>query len=575
MNISLLKNQTTSIVGLTLLLLGVVAKPSIATTLTGYSTTGEMMAGIQVTASFLDGTSQSVVWTATGQGSGGAYGSGWSLTETGNSFNSPWTLTNTGIGITSLVIDAIPGNTVFDNVKTVEITPGSADGWSYQTLSGGSPTSSAYSNPIDISQGDLFGSLSLYWTNGFAGKMLFRADTDSGSANDPVKPKNPAARNVAPTLDFPVPIIYEGQSASTSLSATDPGQDAIAFFLNGSYIGTDFQRSGTRSMNANLGFFADNGDYVYTAQARDDNGKYSTLVTKTLIVLNVAPTVAAIDIPTIYEGRRAKAYISATDPGADAVSFYLNDLYLGTDTNTSGTRSVTANLGRFADNGYIPYTAYAQDKDSDWSEPVAAGLTVLNRRPRLTDFQLSSNVIYQGQSVSTVLNSKDPGADSINFFVNGKNVGTDLHTSGIRTNQADLGIFYEVGKYTFKGISQDKDGAFSNRKTANLVVLNVAPTITNITHNLTIQSGDLFNFTATAVDPGIYDPLTYNWDLDMDGTYDDFTGMNGQWSFTNPGKHTIGLRVSDGNGGYDFSSFTVNIQPHNPIPNPKPGNQCY
>jgi len=390
-----------------------------------------------------------------------------------------------------------------------------------------------------------------------------------------VKPKNPAARNVPPTLDFPVPIIYEGQSASTSLFATDPGQGAIAFFLNGNYIGTDFQQSGTRSMNANLGFFADNGDYVYTAQARDDNGNYSTLVTKTLKVLNVPPTVAGLDIPTIYEGRRAKAYISATDPGADAVSFYLNDLYVGTDTNTSGTRSVTANLGRFADNGYIPYTASAQDKDGDWSQPVAAGLTVLNRRPRLTNFQLSSNVIYQGQSVSALLNSKDPGADYINFFVNGKNVGTDLHTSGTRTNQANLGTFYNVGEYTFKGISQDKDGAFSNRKTANLVVLNVAPTITSITQDLNVQSGDLFNFSATAVDPGIYDKLTYDWDLNMDGIYDDFSGVNGQWSFTNPGTHTVGLQVSDGNGGYDFSYFTVNIQPYNPIPNPKPGNICY
>lgn len=575
MNSSVFKNTSTKIVGLTLTLLGTVATPSQATTLIGFSTTGEMMAGIQVTASFLDGTSQSVVWATTGQGSGGAYGNGWSLTETGNSFNSPWTLTNNSIGITSLLIDAIPGNTLFDNVKTLEITPGSADGWSFQTLAGQSPTSSAYSNPIDISQGDLFGSLSLYWTNGFTGTMKFRADTDSGSANDPVKPKNPTVRNIAPTLDFAVPIIYEGQSASTSLSATDPGQEAIAFFLNDNYLGTDFQRSGTRSMNADLGFFADNGDYVYTAQARDENGKYSTLVSQTLQVLNVAPTVAALDIPTIYEGRRAKAYISATDPGADAVSFYLNDLYVGIDTNTSGTRSVAANLGRFADNGYIAYTAYAQDKDSDWSEPIAGGLTVLNRRPRLTNFQLSSNVIYQGQSASAVLNSKDPGADSINFFINGKKIGTDLHTSGTRSNQADLGIFYKVGEYAFKGISQDKDGAFSNRRTANLIVLNVAPTITSLTQNLNVNSGDLFKFTATATDPGIYDPLTYDWDLDMDGIYDDFTGINGQWSLTNPGNYTIGLRVSDGNGGYDFSSFTVNILPHNPIPNPIPGDKCY
>jgi hypothetical protein len=575
MNISLSKNRTTSIVGLTLTLLGTLVTPSQATTLVGFSTTGEMMGGMQITASFLDGTSESAVWTATGKGSGGAYGNNWSLSETGNSFNSPWTLTNNGIGITSLVIDAIPGNTVFDNVKVQEVTPGSADGWPFQTLIGQSPNISSYSNPIDISQGDLFGSLSLYWTNGFSGSMKFRADTDSGSSNDRVKPKYPTLINVPPTVDLSVPIIYEGQSASTLLSAIDPNPGAIAFFLNNNYLGTDFQQSGTRAINANLGYFADNGDYVYTAKVRDENGNYSAPVSKILHVLNVPPTVTGLDIPTIYEGQRAKAYISATDVGADAISFYLNDRYVGTDTNTSGTRSVTARLGRFADNGYIPYTAYAQDKDGDWSQPVAGGLTVLNRRPRLTNFQLSSNVIYQGQSVSALLNSRDAGADYINFFINGKSIGTDLRTTGIRTSQADLGAFYLVGDYTFKGISQDKDKAFSNRRIANLTVLNVAPTITSITPNLTVQAGNLFNFTATATDVGIYDILTYDWDLNMDGNYDDFTGITGNWSFTTPGLHTIGLRVSDGNGGYDFSSFTVNILSQNPIPNPLPGDRCY
>jgi hypothetical protein len=124
MTSSLFDNQLARLVGATLILLGTAAAPSQAKTkLTGFSTYGDMMSGMRVTAGFWDGSSQSIFWGATGRRSGGAFGSNWSLTESGNSFDSPWTFSNYGQGITSLVIDAIPGNTVFDNIRKEEVTP--------------------------------------------------------------------------------------------------------------------------------------------------------------------------------------------------------------------------------------------------------------------------------------------------------------------------------------------------------------------------------------------------------------------------------------------------------------------
>jgi len=654
MTSSLFDNQLARLVGATLILLGTAAAPSQAKTkLTGFSTYGDMMSGMRVTAGFWDGSSQSIFWGATDDedGSGGAFGSNWSLTESGNSFDSPWTFRNYGQGITSLVIDAIPGNTVFDNIRKEEVTRYSADGWGFETLSGQSPDFFTYSDPIDISEGDLFGRLSLYWTSGFAGKMKFRADTDSGSKSNPVQPRDPVVRDAAPTVSFSLPTIYEGQSASTSVSATDPGDDAITFFLNGRNLGTDFNRSGTRSVGTNLGFFADNGEYTYSAQARDENGNYSNPVTSTLKVLNVAPTVTGLriptidegqsasayisatdpgadsisfflngknvgtdtrksgtrsksvnlgyfadngyipytgqavdkdggrsapvnrgltvrnvapkltnlDIPTIYEGNWASAYISATDPGADSISFFLNDKNVGTDARKSGTRSKSVNLGYFADNGYIPYKGQAVDKDGGRSAPVNKGLTVLNLPPTLTELNLSSDTIYQGQSVSASLDATDPGADSINFFVNGNFVGTDPNTSGIRSVGTNLGTFTDVGEYTFTGLAQDKDNAFSNTLTKTLKVLNVAPTITQLTENLIVKQKELFDFAAAATDPGIHDLLTFDWDFNMDGIFD-FTSSSGEWSFGEPGTYKVGLRVSDDKGGYTSSSFTVEVE---------------
>ncbi len=578
MTSSLFKNQSSRIVGATFLLLAAAA-PSQATTLNNFSTYGDMMSGMRITANFWDGTSQTAIWRDTDDDSGGAFGSGWSLKESGNSFNSPWTLSNSGQGITSLIIDAISGNALFDNYPYLYgplQTPDSAEGWEFQTLSGQAPSSYTYSDPIDISRGDLFGTLSLYWSGGFTGTMKFRADTDSGTNNDPVRPRDPEVRTSPPTLYFSGSTIYEGQSAATAMSATDPGSDAITFFLNGRDIGTDYNLSGTRSVAADLGFYADNGEYPLIAAARDEDGNYSNTVTSTLNVLNVAPTITGLDIPTIYEGQSAQGYMSATDPGADALSFYLTGnntvIDLGTDYSTSGFRFGSGNLGEFADNGYIPYVGQVVDKDGGWGESVSGGLTVLNVAPSLNRFDLSSDTIYEGESVSASLSASDPGADFERFFINGQYIGTDFQTSGERWAETDLGPFDE-GEYTFRAIARDKDGANSDRLIRTLTVLNAEPTITDLTQNLTIDLGNLFDFTANATDPG-NDTLTYNWDLNADGIYDDLTGSSGEWSFADAGTYDVGLQVSDGDGGYAYSSFAVNVVApgtgSNPITVPDP-----
>lgn len=571
MHSSFIKKQSTRLMGAMFILLGSAAA-SQATTLTGYATYGNMMSGMRVTANFLDGSSQTLTWGATDSISGGVFGNAWSLTQSGNTYapdnSNPeaaaWILTNYGAGITSLVIDAIPGNTVFDNVYEVNTplhTPGSERGWPLQVVSGLGPSSFNFSAPIDISYGDLFGKLSLYWNTGFTGILRFFADADSGTSSDPVRPRDPVEYNSPPTVYFAAPTIYEGQSASTVVQATDPSAEAITFLLNGGNIGTDYTQAGIRQVGVNFGTFLDNGDYTYTAQARDEGGNYSLPVTSTLSVLNLPPSITSVDSPTIYEGQSALTSISATDPGADAINFYLNGNYVGTDLNTSGIRGVTTDLGYFADNGYSPYTVAALDKDGAWSEPVASGVTVLNVAPTLTSFDLAEYVINEGQSVTALLTATDPGADAQTFFINGVNIGTDLQISGTRTATTNLGPF-ATGNYTFTGLAQDKDGAWSNPIERTLQVLNVAPTITQVTQNLVTKANDFFDFAVSAVDPGKDSTaLTYEWDLNGDGLFDDFVGAAGQWTFPDYGNYKVAVRVSDGNGGSAYSSFDVESVP--------------
>ncbi len=165
--------------------------------------TGADMVGMEVTATFSNGSSETATWIVTDvpatpvpAGSpvgdfevyaGGAFGSGWSLTQRGETFGDvdlannlffgQWTLSNqTGVTMDGLVIDALAGGIVFDNIFGVEHTPTSDVGRPFtpnsSTVTGA--YSNAYSNP------DLWGTLALSFAGGFTnGSTLnFMADTD-------------------------------------------------------------------------------------------------------------------------------------------------------------------------------------------------------------------------------------------------------------------------------------------------------------------------------------------------------------------------------------------------------------
>lgn len=158
---------------------------------------GADMAGMQVTVTYADATTDTATWMATGSVSGAAVGTGWSLTESGDTLNQPglgaaWTLDNTsGQAITALEIDAWAAQVFFDVVLEGadasfplgydEHTPGSRQGRPFTddgTL-GITPADIAY---LDLlSAPDLYGKVQV--TLGPAGladgaSFRFMIDTD-------------------------------------------------------------------------------------------------------------------------------------------------------------------------------------------------------------------------------------------------------------------------------------------------------------------------------------------------------------------------------------------------------------
>jgi hypothetical protein len=111
---------------------------------------GNQLAGTKVTATFGNGSTESVTWAATGATSGAATGTNWSLSLTGDTFFSSFVLSNNRTGgtgstspglIKSLLIEPLGSNGVFDMASPplgLGIgTPNSSLGTTFNTILNG------------------------------------------------------------------------------------------------------------------------------------------------------------------------------------------------------------------------------------------------------------------------------------------------------------------------------------------------------------------------------------------------------------------------------------------------------
>jgi PKD repeat protein len=68
----------------------------------------------------------------------------------------------------------------------------------------------------------------------------------------------------------------------------------------------------------------------------------------------------------------------------------------------------------------------------------------------------------------------------------------------------------------------------------------------------------------TSSDPDPGTTLTYAWDTDNDGAFDDGTGSTANRTFTSAGVYTVRLKVNDGDGAFDVDTETILVDAHAP-----------
>jgi PKD repeat protein len=345
--------------------------------------------------------------------------------------------------------------------------------------------------------------------------------------------------NAAPTANAGGP--YTGdEGANIALSAaasSDPGNDITSYEWdldnNGSYE--------TSGVNAT---FSTTLDGVYTVGLRvtDDDGGIGTTST-TVTVNNVAPTADAGGPYSVNEG--GSVVLSAagsSDPGNDIAS-YAWDLDNNGSYETSGA-TPTYNAG---DNGSATVGLRVTDDDGD-SGTSTATITINNVAPAV-----DANGPYNGNEGSAIAISAS-GSDYVGDTIS---YAWDLDGDGQYDDATGASISPSfLADVTIGVQASDEDGGVST-DTATVTVNNVLPTA-DIGGPYSGDEGSAISFDASASsDPGGI--VSYAWDFDNDGQFDDATGATASHTFATDGSYPVSLRVTDNFGATDTDSTTVTV----------------
>jgi len=217
-------------------------------------------------------------------------------------------------------------------------------------------------------------------------------------------------------------------------------------------------------------------------------------------------------------------------------------------------------------------TSPSSGVDGTVIQPVSgsANVTVLNIAPTITGTILARErntdaVINEGDSYHVQLQATDPGGHRLYFYLNGDFLDDTNASNG---QVVGVGVYEYSGKLpgvyaqTF-GVS---DSIALTEVTRNLSVLNIAPTITQYIPDQGFDPTKAFNFATAATDPGtkVGGTISYMWDWQDDGVFDDFTGSNGTipanyFANVHGEHHKVTFLVSDGYGGNVYHSFTLTV----------------
>jgi uncharacterized repeat protein (TIGR01451 family) len=291
---------------------------------------------------------------------------------------------------------------------------------------------------------------------------------------------------------------------------------------------------------------------VYTAEKDGTWTVTATYVsrmdTAILTVTNVAPIAVISGSTTGVEGELLTFDASLSeDPGNDITSY-------GWDFDYSGT-FVTDTYGIPAAHVYPDnrdYTLALQVTDDNGAGDIATATIAIDNVAPLVEAG-SDRTVNEAQLVSFSGSFTDTGSADTHT------VRWDFGDGAFLTNTlAPTHVYTEPGSLQVTLTITDDDGGVGSDDLA-VTVQNLAPTV-DAGGPYSGTAGTPVTLIASGSDPG-GGPLTYTWDLDDDGYYDDASGDVVAYTWTAAGTHTVAVQAADSGQVTDTDTAQVSIGP--------------
>jgi PKD repeat protein len=388
------------------------------------------------------------------------------------------------------------------------------------------------------------------------GTQIFSKQTDEDG--DATLISKTVAINQPPVADAGADITANKGATVTfdGSASTDPEGKALTYAWDMDNDGSFDDATGSKPAV----LFTVVGTYPIALQVTDDGGLTSTdsltLTIQDTGTGNQPPVAAAGDDFTANEGQTVTLDGSAsTDPEGKPLAYAwdldndgLFDEVTGVDPNVvfvdEGVYTITLQV---TDEGGLTSTdsliATIQKASTNLPPVAAAG----------PDF-----TVYVGETVELDGSaSTDPEGKPLTY-------AWDLDNNGVFDNSSVMDpaiVFNEDGIYTI-GLQVTDDGGLTSTDSLIATVLKAPdnlPPVADAGADITADEGSSITFNGSASSDPEGKPLTYAWDLDNDGVFDDATVINPAITYADNGVFQIGLRVTDNLGLASTDKMTVTI----------------
>jgi hypothetical protein len=376
----------------------------------------------------------------------------------------------------------------------------------------------------------------------YADTVVATSGSESGTATIVVS-------NTAPLADFDCGTCtaIEGQPLAFDASASsDPNQDPLTYTWA---FGDGDSGSGETPSHS----FPDNTTYTVTLTVEDDDGLTDTHQ-RVVTITNRAPWDLDIGGPSaVDEGSSIVLNGSATDVPSDTLTYEWD---LDDDGFFDDATGQTPTFDASSLDGPDTVTVTLQVSDEDGGVSTTTGtITVDNVAPSADAHGPYS--VAEGSTIPLTGSGDDVPGDTL-FYAWDLDNNDTFETSGPNPNFDASGLDGPDTVTVTLRVSDDDSGVTTD--TAIVTVNNVAPTA-DAGGPYTVDEGGSIGLSGSGTDVPS-DTLTYAWDLDDDGFFDDATGQTPTFDASGldgPTTVTVTLQVSDGDGGVATDSAVVTV----------------